>query len=316
MHETHDPPWFWHFAFAYRGTATPHVLPRVFAFSAIAAVVTVAHRFLPVLAIPVGPIEVSGAALGLILILRTNAGYERWWEGRKLWGGIVNQCRNLAIAGLTYGPGEPSWRQALVRWTAAMPHAIRCSLRGERDIPEAVELLGDEVARDVARARHMPSFAAWKLAELLGEGRRAPDGFDGFGFLQADKERALLIDLAGGCERILKTPLAYPYAVAIGRFIFVYLVLVPFGLLETAGWATPFVTLFVSAPILVLDHIGTQLQNPFSKKSLGHLPLDEISAGIQADVFAILEQVRCGAATCGNSPAVAEGTCALPDSTR
>jgi putative membrane protein len=294
MQDTHEQPWFWHFAFAVRGTATPHVLPRVLVFSGIAAVVTVAYRHLPLLAVPVGPIEVSGAALGLILILRTNAGYDRWWEGRKLWGGIVNQSRNLVIAALTYGPDDRSWRQGLVRWSAAMPHAARRSLRGERDVPELVDLVGAEAAGEVSRARHMPSFVARKIAVLLVEARGVRGGLDGFGFLQADRERALLVDHLGGCERILKTPLAYPYEVAIGRFIAVYLILAPFGLVEAAGWATPFVTMFISAPILVLDHIGTQLQNPFSKRSLGHLPLDEICAGIQADLFASLEQISTG----------------------
>jgi putative membrane protein len=281
---------FWHFALAYRGSATPHVLPRVLFFAAIAAVITVAYEFYPVVAVPVGPIEVSGAALGLILILRTNAGYDRWWEGRKLWGGIVNQTRNVAIAGLAYGPSDPSWRQELVRWSAAFPHVIRRSLRRQRDLPEVVALVGEEATQEVARAEHMPSFTAQKLASVLRDGRLRQDGLDGFGFLQTDKERALLMDHVGACERILKTPLPYPYSVAIERFIVVYLLLAPFGLLESAGRATPFVMLLIASPILVLDYIGTQLQDPFSQHSLGHLPLDEICATIQGNVLAMLEQ--------------------------
>jgi putative membrane protein len=290
MAEVVDPAWFWRFAFAYQGSATPHVFPRVLTFGAIAAVVTLIHRAFPVIAIAVGPIEVSGAALAMVLILRTNAGYERWWEGRKLWGGIVNQTRNVAIGALAYGPDEPSWRERLVRWTAAFPHAARRSLRGESDLPELAALLGDVPAREVARAQHMPSFVAEEMALVLREGRRLENGLDGFGFLEVDKERALLMDHVGACERILKTPLAFPYAVIIRRFIVFYLILVPFGLVGFAGWATPFVTLFVCYPILALDHIGTELQNPFSERSLGHLPLDEICAGIQANLLALLEQ--------------------------
>jgi putative membrane protein len=287
-----DAASFWRYALAYGGSATPRVIPHVLTFVAIAALVVLLHSTFPTLEFPIGPVEVSGAALALILILRTNSGYERWWEGRKLWGGIVNQSRNVVISGLAFGPDDPAWREELVRWTAAFPHTARRSLRGERDLSELVPLIGEAAARELACAHHMPQAVAYKLAALLHEARRAPDGLDGFEFTSVDKERKVLIDHVGGCERILKTPLAYPYAVMIRRFILVYLVLVPFGTVAIAGWATPMVTLLVAYPILALDFIGTDLQNPFSTRSLGHLPLDDICANIQRDVLALLEQSR------------------------
>ena len=110
------------------------------------------------MSIEVGPHEVAGALLGLLLVLRTNAGYERWWEARKLWGGIVNQSRNLAMAALAYGPDDPAWREQIVRWTAAFAHVARASLRGERDVPELVALLGrEEAGRRARRAAHAES---------------------------------------------------------------------------------------------------------------------------------------------------------------
>ncbi|HTQ41282.1 MAG TPA: bestrophin family ion channel [Polyangiaceae bacterium] len=288
------PPRFWRYAFAYRGSATPQVLPGVLVFSGLAAVVVLLHERFPVVEVAVGPIEVSGAALALLLVLRTNAGYERWWEGRKLWGGIVNQSRNVVIGALAYGPVEQSWREQVVRWSAAFPHVVRRSLRGQRDLPEVCELLGQPTTREIAGAQHMPSFVASRVAALLRRGRtRSPeDGLDGFAFENVDEQRALLVDHVGACERILKTPLAFAYAVMIRRFIVIYLALVPFGLVDTVGWATPFVTMFVSYPILALDYIGTELQNPFSESSLSHLPLDEICASLQANLLAMLDVER------------------------
>jgi putative membrane protein len=226
---------FWRHAFAIRGTASPHVLPRVLVFGGLAALVTALIKAHPRLAIAVGPIEVSGAVIALILILRTNSGYERWWEGRKLWGGIVNQSRNVVISGLAYGPPDRSWRERLARWTAAFPHAARRSLRGERDAPELASLLGEEAAASVTSSQHVPAFVAAKIASVLREGRDDHDGLDGYAFLQVDRERALLVDHIGGCERILKTPLAFAYAVKIRRFIVLYLLLLPFGLVATSG---------------------------------------------------------------------------------
>ena len=104
---------FWGDAFAWAGSATPHVLPRVLAFGGVSALICTFAR--PELGLPVGPHEVAGAVLTLLLVIRSNAGYDRWWEARKLWGGIVNQTRNLAIQALSYGPADPAWRDEIVR---------------------------------------------------------------------------------------------------------------------------------------------------------------------------------------------------------
>ena len=141
---------FWGEAFAWQDSATPRVFPRVLIFGAISALICIVSRGHPRLELPVGPHEVAGAVLGLLLVLRTNAGYERWWEARKLWGGIVNQTRNLAIQALSYGPDDPRWREDVVRWTIAFAHASRRSLRGERALPEIEALLGKERADRIA----------------------------------------------------------------------------------------------------------------------------------------------------------------------
>lgn len=91
---------FWREAFAWAGSASPRVLRRVMSFGVLATLVYAMSLLVPDIEIPVGPHEVAGVVLGLLLVLRTDAGYERWWEARKLWGGIVNQTRNLAIVAL------------------------------------------------------------------------------------------------------------------------------------------------------------------------------------------------------------------------
>src|SRR4051812_20104336 len=105
------PERFWGEIFQFHGSAAPYVLRRTLVFGLIALAITVIdeHPSLHV-GIPLTPYEILGAALGALMVLRTNAGYERWWEGRRLWGGIVNQCRNLTIQALAYGPDDPDWR--------------------------------------------------------------------------------------------------------------------------------------------------------------------------------------------------------------
>lgn len=285
---------FWRDAFAIQGSITPLVLPYVLAFGLFATGICLLawicqEAFQWRFGLEVAPHEIAGAALGLILILRTNSGYDRWWEARKLWGGIVNQSRNLAISALSYGPADQTWRERVVRWAAVFPHVARCSLRGERETPEIAELVGRENAEQIASADHMPSFVAMELGTLLREAYEHHK-LNGFAFMQVDKERALLIDHIGACERILKTPLPLVYSIKIRRFITLFMFTLPLALLHRMSndWLVPIITMLVVYPLISLDQIGVELQNPFAKQNLSHLPLGDISDTIERNLTELL----------------------------
>ena len=286
---------FWWEAFALHGSITPKVMPNVLIFGLAAGGICGASWFVETLfqvriALAIAPFEFAGAALGLLLILRTNAGYDRWWEARKLWGGIVNQSRNLVIGAVAYGPNDLGWQEKFVRWTAVFPHVARLNLRGELPSSEVANLVGPDDARRVATTEHMPSFVAAMLANLLYEAREKL-GMDGFSFIQVDRERALLIDHIGACERIAKTPLPRAYSINIRRFIVIFILMLPFSLLHLldSDWLIPFITMLVAYPLLSLDQIGVELENPFSTSNLSHLPLDDISADIERDILSVLK---------------------------
>lgn len=287
---------FWKEAFALYGSITPHVLPNVFFMGAISVVIcylaSLARQHLGIRAeLAVAPYEFMGAALGLLLVLRTNSGYERWWEARKLWGAIVNQCRNLAISAVAYGPNNLVWRSEFLRWVAAFPHVARVSLRREKPDDESVRLLGVESVDRLSRADHMPNLVCAKLAFLLSDARKGDDAIDGFSFMQIDEQRALLIDHIGACERILKTPLPFAYSIKIRRFIAIFLITLPLALIHEVGnnWLVPTITMLVAYPLFSLDQLGVELQNPFDTRHLNHLPLDDISKNIARNVMALNE---------------------------
>ncbi|MBL8851853.1 MAG: hypothetical protein JNG89_19430 [Planctomycetaceae bacterium] len=289
------PREFWTEAFAVQGSITPIVVADVIAIGILAALAVLLVHYVEGrtgfdLRLEVAPWEIAGAALSLLLILRTNAGYDRWWEARKLWGGIVNQSRNLAIDALAYGPADEGWRREFVSWIGAFPHVVRSSLRGEPPLGIAM-LIGEADAQRVAAAAHMPSCVALKLADLL---RSACDRqqLGDYAFLQLNRERALLIDHVGACERILKTPLPLAYSIKIRRYIAMFLLLLPFALLNRlhSDWIVPPLCMLVAYPLFSLDQMGIELQNPFSKTNLSHLPLEEISATIERNVMGLLKE--------------------------
>jgi putative membrane protein len=281
---------FWSEAFALKGAVTRQILRNVLIFTLFSLGVCLLNAAIhPNLAVDVAPYEVAGAALGLLLVLRTNAGYDRWWEGRRLWGGMTNSCRALATTALAQGPDDVAWREQFVQWTAALAHTTRRTLRGERALPEVAKLLGPANAARIAEARHMPTAVSMAIAGLLREACERY-GMDRSAYLVCENARNALFEHIGGCERILKSPLPLVYGINIRRFIVLFLCSLPFAFLDRVYWLTPLVTFLVAYPILAIDQIGVELQNPFDTNNLGHLPLDDITANIEGDLLALLDQ--------------------------
>jgi len=283
---------FWSEVFTLRNSVTPNIRNRVIVFGVFATIVWVIGAYTTwIPTTDVAPYEIIGVVLALLLVLRTNSGYDRWYEGRKLWGGIVNQSRNLAQIAIAYGPRDVRWRSEFVRWTAAFSHASRHSLRAEKDLDDMRSLLTDEQLDELSAAQHMPMHVANRLALIL---RQAVDRdqFDRFAFIEAEKQRALLIDHVGACERIIKTPLAKAFSVKIRRFLVIYLIALPFGIFDKAGIMTPIIVMLAAYPLLSLDQIGVELQNPFCSRRLSHLPLGDICKTIQDNLLASYEDAE------------------------
>ena len=209
------------------------------------------------LAIPVGPFEAAGAVLGLLLVFRVNAGYSRWLKDCVLWGGIVNQSRNLAIAGWAYGPKEGRWQSNFIGCVAAFPQLIRRSLRGERSFPELQQLLPDEDLRWLSQSEHMPDAVATQVRQFV------------FLYLVAfpfallanfETSDSSYLNFSGGNPYLL-IPL---FVMVLGYFLF------------------------------SLDRIDMELQNPFDVRRMDFLPLDEMCTTIERNVLELLHETEEG----------------------
>ncbi len=299
---------FWAGALLIRGSVTPRVLPNILVFGLIAFIVVLAqevvtHKWGNNLAIPVGPFEAVGAVLGLLLVLRTSSGYDRWWEARKLWGGIVNQCRTLGTQAVSYVPNASGWQRRFIRLTAALPYVIRDNLRGRKESPELNRLLGEDSKR-IAAVKHGPGVIFLELSNILKEA--IDKDLHPMAFRSMEENRGELLNHVGGCERIRTTPLARSSATQVKRFIFLFLVSLPFALLRqfqfgdfattvmdmqfsTGIFMVPMFVMLVSYPLLSLDRIGMELQNPFDPRRLDHLPLDRICETIERNLIEILD---------------------------
>ncbi|MGZ4959351.1 MAG: bestrophin family protein [Methylomonas sp.] len=285
-----EHPSFYRGALAWRGSVTPRILlgVLVMTFYTLALALVDAHVYkLPQLAVT--PFEYTGAVLGLVLVFRTNAGHERWWEARKLWGGIVNQSRNLLLMTRYYGPDDLQWRNEMSKWTVVFAFALKAALRQQKSLNDLKSWLSEGEISEVRRAQHMPLLAAGRIAALL-EQARGRHWMDVIVFREFEKQRGLLIDHAGGCERIVKTPMPLVYAIKARRFILIYLLLLPFSLIAQAGLMSALIAMLVAYPLLALDRIGWELQNPFSEQNLSHLPLEAICEGIKSNAAMLADR--------------------------
>ncbi len=286
----YDPHKFVRHLFVIHGSVAPRIIWRVLFFTAWAAVILLIDRFIRPVALPSTVHTLVGVALGLLLVFRTNASYERFWEGRRLWGGIVNESRNLARTASAFLRDRPATAEPIILWAAAFSYAAMHSLRGAAGLgPIEARLPGAEVAETLA-ARHVPLAVALRVSERLAEARAAGHLTD-YVMVAIDNNVQQLIDYLGACERIQKTPLPFAYVVHLRRALVLYCLTLPFALVGPFGWSTVIYALMIAYILLGIEEIGVEIENPFGT-DYNDLPLEQICGTIEQDLLAVIEEKR------------------------
>lgn len=283
----YEYPNFLNCALAIHGSVTPRVWKKVFAAFIYACLISLLSISIPSLSLPISPFEYAGAIMGLILVFRVNAGYDRWWEARKIWGTVVNCSRNLAIIIVNYIQASNKKEvDSSLGLIAAMPYLMKNTLRGHASTHEVKHLLDDRTYSQLQQWQHQPNFISSKLAELLA-GLQEEAKLNQFSFLKAEELRETLVDCQGACERILKTPMPFVMAIKSRRFILLFMLILPLALVDYSVYISPIIVTLVAYALFSLDQIGVELQNPFSIDNLSHLPLNEICYTIENNITEI-----------------------------
>lgn len=285
MVNQHENENFFKSALAIDGSITPKVIFNVLLMMLYSRVISYLHHYFPAMSLSVGPFEYAGLVMGLILVFRVNAGYDRWWEARKIWGNIVNNSRNLAIIVSKYAnTSDLSWKLKVTNYIVALPFLMKNNLRDINSFEEIKELIPHELSEKLLVVKQKPNFLISEIAKELNVAR-LNGSLDNFSFMRAEETRAALLDCQGACERILKTPIPYVMAVKSRRFILLFLIALPFALVDLSSVINLLISGLVAYTLLSLDQIGLELQNPFSEKRLSHLPLSNICENIKKNVL-------------------------------
>ena len=276
-----------------RGSVMPRILPTLIVNIVIATLVTISHGDLFELKITLTtiPFTLIGLPIAIFLGFRNNAAYDRFWEARKLWGTLVAKSRSFSRQCLSLidypepadaDGGLPDARVRMIYRAVAFAHVLRDLLRGKATGSELKDLLLQAEFEQMEKSSNNPGFLMLKmgldLRLCLKEGRVDP-------CLAAAIDATLSSMTATGasCERIRNTPIPFSYTLLLHRTAYIYCFLLPFGLVDSIGFMTPFVVAIVAYTFFGLDALGDEIEEPFGLES-NDLPLDAICRAIEIDL--------------------------------
>lgn len=218
-----------------------------------------------------------GFVISLLLAYRTNTAYDRWWEGRKMWGGLVNSSRNLALklsAILTAENDLAFFRKMIPGYASILQKHLH-------DTDTAKQLF-DDVDLEIDHHKHRPNQVAKMLFQKVNDLYNSKK-ITGDQLIIINNELQSFTDICGACERIKNTPIPYSYSAFIKKFIFIYVLTLPFAYVFILGYFVIPVVVFIFYVLASLELIAEEIEDPFGTDA-NDLPIKKISENIKKHV--------------------------------
>jgi putative membrane protein len=228
--------------------------------------------------------QLLGFVLSLLLLFRTNTAYDRWWEGRRLWGAMVNDSRNLAlkINGLDLNDSERAWFARFITYFAI---ATKEHLRNNPSIATLFEL--SEVEKDQLVDDEGQNTLHIPLALMNLIRKKLPPQIPMEKRISIEQNLNGLIDSLGACERIRNTPIPYSYSLFFKKFIFIFVILLPLGFVEQFGFFAILLSVFFFYVLVSVELLAEEIEDPFGLDE-NDLPLDNLCETIRRNCQQVL----------------------------
>lgn len=252
--------------FVWRGSVLPQLLVRLLILLLISVVIVYCRGaiFDYKIQLNPGPFTLFGIALAIFLGFRNNVSYDRFWEGRKIWGALLNTARSLtrqAQSLSNYGKDSTEVR-AFVNYLIAFTYTLKHQLRHTDPSADLTRICGAALADELKSAVYKPAILIRKMGEWVRKARE--DGkLEVILAANFDKNLNELSTILGGCERIAGTPIPYTYKVLLHRTVYIYCFLLPFGFVDSLGWMMPVIVVFIAYTFVALEAVADELEDPF-----------------------------------------------------
>lgn len=293
LYKTNDN-WFSDVSHLARSWTMVRIMRSVFAIGAYTAAIVIGiyyFELLDYIRLNTSVFSLLGVILSIFLVFRTNSAYDRWWEGRKQWGALVNNTRNLAIYVHTMFPkGEDDTRHFFAKHISNFCLALAEHLRDGTQLDKLIYLTDEDRTLYESKG-HIPNHIALQIFERIARAHRDGEINEG-DYINIKAQHQSLLDILGACERIKKTPIPFSYAVYLKIFITAYGLALPFALIATFQYATIPLAMFMFFALLGVELLGEEIEDPFGL-DCNDLPTGDIAHTIKTNVFEILE-VRSG----------------------
>lgn len=253
-------------AFQLKGSVVSAIYKKVMAYGFFGMFVSLLYDLKLPVSQPIFESVIPSIVLGLLLVFRTNTAYDRFWEGRKCWGSMVNNTRNLARQILVsideITPEDKDNKIAALYLLVAFSVATKFHLRGEPVNSELEELMGHSRYLKLKTLNNPPLKIAFWIGDYLQRQYKG-NCLNNYQLIAIQDLLNNLVDNLGACERILKTPIPLAYAIHLKQLLLIYCLLLPFQLVESLGWWTGLITALVSFTLFGIEAIGIEIENPF-----------------------------------------------------
>lgn len=277
--------WF-RFALRIRGSVIPAILGRTLLCGCFGAFVSVLYYMGVPVALPVLASVIPNIVLGLMLVFRTNTAYERFWEGRKLWGYLNNAIRNTArhiwVVVLEKDDQDRAEKAAALYLLVAFAVATKLHLRRETVNDELQSLLSLPQYNKLKTMNNPPLEVAFWIQDYLQQ-QYYLKRLSEYQLITIQGLLNEMVDALGGCERILKTPIPLAYAIHLKQLVLIYCLTLPFQFVHQLAWWTAPMAALVSFTLFGIEEIGLEIENPFGRDS-NDLPLDQICETIKRNI--------------------------------
>lgn len=268
--------------FTFKGSVIKEITPKVVIFTLNAMIITFFYHKMNNIKISTAPFTIIGGALGFLLVFRTNTSYDRYWEGRKLWGELTNQTRNLAIKIENYCINNKDKAKEIMNLHNAFLNLVKMTIRDEKDYGSVEKFMNKDLFEKIKKHKRphivIAAIISYKIMEL-----KKSKIIDEIEHMLISQNMDTIMNATGGIERIRRTPIPIAYALHLKRVLYIFSFLLPLAFVDTIGWWTVPVVTFISYVFLGIEEIGVEIEDPFGEDA-NDLPIDDICINLEGNI--------------------------------